>query len=262
MPEQQRGVSDMDVLLMVLTGGALMWLSGCGSSGSRMPLQADLALTSADENTNAARLRSLYAPLAERARSMENERITASQPFHIQIETTAGSEILSFQLVRNGAADYPHLRVARPKTGEHANFVFGGSLSSGITLRLTDDRGQLLYRNGQPLEFSLFDTRMRTRSPQDWIATGIKIAALAFVIWLGAVITRGVAAAVGFVAFNFILLGLLAVAAGVTLPILRWLIDTSGIDWERVKRFIEQTLEMLVTLLQEVVDWLTQQRVR
>jgi regulator of protease activity HflC (stomatin/prohibitin superfamily) len=104
--------------------------------------------------------------------------------------------------------------VVRPKTGEVANFRFGGSITQGITLQMTDDEGRVLTKNGQRLEFSLFDTRTRTRAPQDWIATGIKIAALAFLIWLGAVITRGVAAAVGFVAFNLIILGLLAVGSG------------------------------------------------
>ncbi|MCS7066619.1 MAG: hypothetical protein NZL85_10175 [Fimbriimonadales bacterium] len=261
MREKQRDFTDEDLLLLTLVGGALMWLGGCGGAGHRAPLQADLALTSADETTNATHLRNLYTPLFDRARAMADDRAIASQPFNIQFETSMGTEILSFQLVRNHAANYPHLRVARPKTGEHANFVFGGSLSSGITLRLTNDSGELLRKNGQPVEFSLFDTRMRTRAPQDWIATGIKIAALAFLVWLGAVITRGVAAVVGFVAFNLIVLGLLAVAAGVTLPILRWFIDTSGLDWEGVRRFIEQTLETLVALLREVVDWLTSQRV-
>lgn len=258
MQEKQHCCSDEEVLLFALLGGALMWLGGCGGSGNSS-LQADLALTSADENDMAARLRSLYTPLFDRARPMAEERVTASVPFNIQIETSAGTEILSFQLVRNRAANYPHLRVWRPKTGEHANFVFGGSLTSGITLRLTDDNGQVLRKNGQLLEFSLFDTRRRSRAPQDWIVPGIKIAALAFLVWLGAIITRGVAAAVGFVAFNLMVLGLLAVAAGITLPILRWFIDTSGLDWTSVKRFIEQTLEMLIALLQEVIDWLTRQ---
>jgi len=260
MQQKQNSLDAEEMLMFALMGGVLLGLSGCGGRGT--PLQADLALHSTDETLNATRLRNLYTPLVERARSMQSERVAASLPFNLQIETSAGTEVLSFQLVRNEAANYPHLRVARPKTGAHANFVFGGSLADGIMLRLTDDRGQTLRQDGQPLEFGLFDTRMRTRSPQDWIARGIKIADLAFLIWLGAVITRGVAAAVGFVAFNFIILGLLAVAAGVTLPILRWFIDRSGLDWESVKRFIEQTLETLIALLREVVDWLTRQRVR
>jgi hypothetical protein len=58
------------------------------------------------------------------------------------------------------------------------------------------------------------------------------------------------------------ILGLLAFAAGITLPILRWIIDTSGLDWESIRRFIEQTLNMLIALLRDIIDWLSRQRVR
>jgi hypothetical protein len=259
MQDKRHRCIQTDELLVVLLGGALFWLGGCGGASQRAPLQADLALSSADEGELASRLRSLYTPLADRARPMQNDRVTASQPFNLQVETSHGSELLSLQLVRNRAANYPHLRVVRSSTGEHANFLFGGSLSSGITLRLTDDSGQTLRKDGQLLEFSLFDTRQRSRAPQDWIATGIKVAALAFLVWFGAVITRGVAAAVGFVAFNLVVLGLLAAAAGTLLPILRWFLDNSGLSWEGIQRFIEQTLNTLITLLRDVVDWLTRQ---
>jgi len=118
----------------------------------------------------------------------------------------------------------------------------------------------VLQREGERLEFSLFDTRQRTRAPQDWIEQGIRIAALAFIVWLGAVLARGVAAAVGFVAFNLIIIGLLVVAAGLILPILRWIVEETGLNLDGVQRFIEQTAQTIATLLREVVDWLTQQR--
>jgi hypothetical protein len=261
MQAKQNHLTDDELLLMAILGGAVLWLGGCGGGGGQIR-QADLALTSSDENALASQLNRLYPPLRDRALQMEDSRQTASQPFNIQIETNTGPEILSFQLVRNRAANYPHLRVVRPKTGEIANLRFGGSLTEGITLQMTDDEGQVLTKNGQRLEFSLFDTRARTRAPADWIAKGIKIAALAFLIWLGAVITRGVAAAIGFVAFNLMILGLLAFAAGITLPILRWIIDTSGLDWESIRRFIGQTLNMLIALLRDIIDWLSRQRVR
>ncbi|MCX7925992.1 MAG: hypothetical protein N2554_09310 [Fimbriimonadales bacterium] len=174
--------------------------------------------------------------------------------------TEAPDETLVFTLVRNDAGDYPHLRIARPKTGEHANFVFGGSVAQGITLRLTDDRGRTLQRNGQPLEFALFDTRSSSHAPHNWLETGIRIAALAFLIWIGAVIVRGVAAAVGFVAFNLIVLGLLAAGLSVAIPVIRWFLETSGIDRETVRRFVEQTTETILALLREVANWLAQPR--
>ena len=248
-----------ELLLLAVMGGAAVLLSGCGG-GASAPVQNELALTTADENQLAPNLRTLYSTLLRIAEPMRDRARKESEPLRLRIATANGDESLVFQLVRNDASDYPHLRVFRPRTDEHANFVFGGSLSQGITLRLTDDRGRVLQRDGERLEFSLFDTRQRTRAPQDWIEQGIRIAALAFLVWLGAVLVRGVAAAVGFVAFNLIILGLLAVAAGVTLPILRWIVDETGLDWESVRRFIEQTAQTIATLLREVVDWLTRQR--
>jgi hypothetical protein len=248
-----------ELLLLAFVGGAVALLSGCGG-GAGAPVQNELALTTADENQLAPNLRTLYSTLLRIAEPMRERQRRESEPLRLRVATTNGEESLVFQLVRNGAGDYPHLRVYRPRTGEHANFVFGGSLSQGITLRLTDDQGRVLQRDGERLEFSLFDTRQRTRAPQDWIEQGIRIAALAFVVWLGAVLVRGIAAAVGFVAFNLIILGLLAVAAGVTLPILRWIVEQTGLDWESVRRFIEQTAQTIATLLRDIVNWLTQQR--
>ncbi|OYT74090.1 MAG: hypothetical protein CFK49_10140, partial [Armatimonadetes bacterium JP3_11] len=90
----------------------------------------------------------------------------------------------------------------------------------------------------------------------DWIATGVRIASLAFLVWIGAVVVRGVAAAVGFVAFNLIVLGLLAAGLGVAIPVIRWFLESSGIDWETVRRFVEQTAETIIALLREVANGL------
>jgi hypothetical protein len=248
-----------ELLLLAMVSGAAVLISGCGG-GASAPVQNELALITADENQLAPQLRTLYQTLFRIAEPMRERRRPESEPLRMRIATTNGAESLVLQLVRNDAGDYPHPRVYRPRTGEHANFVFGGSLSQGITLRLTDDQGRLLQRDGERLEFSLFNTRQRARAPRDWIEQGIRIAALAFVVWLGAVLVRGVAAAVGFVAFNLIILGLLAAAAGVTLPILRWIVDETGLDWESIRRFIEQTAQTIATLLRDIVSWLTQQR--
>ncbi|MDW8107033.1 MAG: hypothetical protein RMK45_06090 [Armatimonadota bacterium] len=248
-----------EALGLLLVGGLMVALSGCGgASAPDATLQADLTLTATDNAFNANRLRQLYQKLSGMAEPMRNRDIHESPPLRVLVPTNASEEIFHFTLVRNAADDYPHLRVVRPKTGEHANFVFGGSLPQGITLRLTDDSGRTLQRDGRALEFPL--SNPRSRAPQDWIATGIRIAALAFVVWLGAIIVRGVAAAVGFVAFNLIVLGILAATAGVVIPIIRWFLDTSGITWETVRQFIEQTVETIVALLREVADWLARAR--
>lgn len=249
-----------EVLSFAALGSALLLLSGCGGASAPPPAQADLALNATDDAFNAQRLRSLYAKLSAMAEPMRQRSVRESPPFHLQVPTAQGDEPLVFTLVRNGAGDYPHLRIARPKTGEHANFVFGGSVAQGITLRLTDDQGRVLQRDGRPLEFALFDARSRSRAPQDWIATGIRIASLAFLVWIGAVVVRGVAAAVGFVAFNLIVLGLLAAGLGVAIPVIRWFLESSGIDWETVRRFVEQTAETIIALLRSVADGLPRVR--
>lgn len=242
-----------DTIGWLMLGGGLLLLTGCGGSGAAAPPRVDLALFAGDENANAQQLRTLYAKLSQMADAMRNRAVRESPPLRLQIPTSAGEEVMHFTLVRNGAGDYPHLRIARPKTGEHANFVFGGSVAQGMTLRLTDDSGRLLQRGGQPLEFRLFESR--SRAPQDWIETGIRIAALAFLVWIGAVVVRGVAAAVGFVAFNLIVLGILAAGLGVAIPVIRWFLDTSGIDADTIRRFIEQTAETIIALLREVASW-------
>ncbi|MCS7208414.1 MAG: hypothetical protein NZ874_02480 [Fimbriimonadales bacterium] len=248
-----------DAVGWIVLGSIFGLLAGCGGSSSNAPLQADLALT-AEDSFNADRLRQLYRKLSQMAEPMRQTSVRESPPLRVQIPTSQGDEVLHFALVRNAAGDYPHLRIARPKTDEHVNFVYGGSISQGITLRLTDDNGRLLQRDGRPLEFRLFDSSTRTRAPQDWISTGIRIAALAFLVWIGAVVARGVAAAVGFVAFNLIVLGILAAGLGVAIPVIRWFLENSGIDWETVRRFVEQTAETIIALLREVVNWLAAQR--
>ncbi len=246
-----------DALGALVFGGAVALLAGCGGGGAPTPVQADLALSTTDDAFNANRLRRLYQKLSSMAEPMRNRSVRESPPLRVQIPTAQGDEVMLFSLVRNRAGEYPHLRIARPRTGEHANFVFGGSITQGMTLRLTDDEGRTLQRDGNDLEFPLFDTRNRSRAPQDWIATGIRIAALAFLVWIGAVVVRGVAAAVGFVAFNLIVLGLLAAGLGITIPIIRWFLETSGIDWETVRRFVEQTAEAIIALLREVANRLS-----
>jgi hypothetical protein len=105
---EANGFTDEELLLMAVLGGAVLWLGGCGGSSQTDPASRpcpDPVVTM--QNALASQLTRLYQPLSDRARPMQDSRLNASQPFNIQIETNTGSEILSFQLVRNQAADYP-----------------------------------------------------------------------------------------------------------------------------------------------------------
>ncbi|MCS7265978.1 MAG: hypothetical protein NZ805_14240 [Armatimonadetes bacterium] len=120
------------------------------------------------------------------------------------------------------AANYRHLQIVRKSTGEAVNLLWGwkGLLPS---IKFTDDRvNTLRARNGQILEIGFVDIDgSRGRQALDWIETGVKVAAVAFAIWLGAGIARDTLSAIGFLAFNAMVLGLLVAALGVISPVIR-----------------------------------------
>lgn len=64
-------------------------------------------------------------------------------------------------------------------------WVWKGLLPS---IKFTDDKGNTLRaRNGQILEIGFVDVDgSRRRQALGWIATGVKVAAVAFAIWLNA----------------------------------------------------------------------------
>jgi hypothetical protein len=224
-------------------------LVGCGDGGVSFNLQdavrPDLVLTGSDEEL-ASLVQSQFSRLKTLA---ENPGTT----LRVGVPIGGRTEVLAFSFRDGGAANYRHLRVVRESTGEAVNLVWGwkGLLPS---VQMVDDTGRLITRNGRAIEVGFVDVRGRGRQALDWIAIGVKVAAIAFAIWLGAGIGRAILGAIGFLAFNAMVLGLLVAAIGVFLPAIDWLLR--NITLGDVERFFQQLVNDIIRLFQEIAQLL------
>ncbi len=239
-------------LLGLLLGTPIAVASGCGDGGGSQFSQTpppDLILDG-DETRLASIVRAQFSRLYSLANS-------PGTTLRIGIPNGRGIEVLAFSFRDGGAANYRHLRVVRESTGEVVNLLWGwkGFLPS---VKFTDDRGNTLRaKNGQVLEIGFADVRgSKGRQALDLIATGVKVAAIAFAIWLGAGIARGVLSAIGFLAFNAMVLGLLAAGIGVISPAIEWVLR--NITLEDVERFFSQFVNDIVRLFSEISLMLAQ----
>lgn len=167
----------------------------------------------------------------------------------LRYPTTTGSvEALELSFADQGPVNYRHVVVRRLATGEVVHLVWG---QRGLrpTLRMVDERGNLLERDGQPLEFPF---QSPGRSPRDWIEAGAKVAAVAFAVWLGAVVARAIVSAIAFLAFNAMLLGLLAMAAGVLVGVGKWVLEVTGITLQDVEALFRQSVEQVKGILLDI----------
>lgn len=233
-------------LLRLLLSSPVVVTLGCGSGSSvQFPQTLPLDLVfDGDENQLASTVRAQFSQLYSLA---SNPGMT----FRIGVPNGQGIEVFTFSFRDGGAANYRHLRVVRESTGEVANLLWGwkGLLPS---IKFTDDNGNTLRtKNGQVLEIGFVDVATsKGRQALDLIATGVKVAAVAFAIWLGAGIARSILSALGFLAFNAMVLGLLAATVGVTLPAIRWVLQ--NITLEDVRQFFNQLVNDIVRLFSEI----------
>lgn len=169
----------------------------------------------------------------------------------------AANEVLTLAFAQNQAAGYPHLRITR-QNGEVANLVWGTKYLLP-SIRFADDNGGTLKgRDGEELEFGLSDVFGRSAKPafaRDWLSTGIKIAAVAFAAWLGLSVSGYILAALAFLAFNAMVLGLLIVAVAAISPFLKGILSTTGWTTDDVRSFFTQTASNLMSFFQEVADF-------
>jgi len=88
----------------------------------------------------------------------------------------------------------------------------------------------------------------------DWIATGVKVAAVAFALWLGAQIGRAVLGAIAFLAFNAMVLGLLIAGLAVISPAIEWVLRS--ITLQDVENFFGQLVDDIIYFFTEISQML------
>ncbi|MFA0737984.1 MAG: hypothetical protein LKKZDAJK_001084 [Candidatus Fervidibacter sp.] len=224
-------------------------LVGCGDGGVSVNLQdavrPDLVLTGRDEEL-ASLVQSQFSRLKALA---ENPGTT----LRIGVPIGGRTEVLAFSFRTDGVVNYRHLSVLRESTGEAVNLVWGWKRPLP-SVQMVDDAGRLITRNGRPIEVGFADVRGRKRQALDWIAVGVKVAAVAFALWLGAGIGRAILGAIGFLAFNAMVLGLLVAAVGVLSPAIDWLLR--NITLGDVERFFQQLVSDIIRLFNEIAQLL------
>lgn len=155
-------------------------------------------------------------------------------------------EVLRMSFVKNQSADYTHLRVVRQSTGEAANLLWG--LENFLpAIKLADDDGRPLVKNGREIsvDFTAAKVVSEPETGVDLLALGAKVAIIALAIWLGMAVGKIVLAAIGFIAFNAMVLGLLVLALGAISPLLEKISGITGWRVENVKGFMESGADRL-----------------
>jgi hypothetical protein len=221
-------------------------LNGSGPSRKTPRTQPtpDTTLTASLENL-AETLQSQYA----RVKTLAED---ATSAMRIGFPGENGQEVLSLMIVSSGAARYPHVRIVRESTGDVANLLWG---RQGVypSIKFADDAGTTIIKGGRPLEFSFHSVQREGRGPISWLELGIKIAAIGLLFWLGASILKPIVAAIAFIAFNAMVIGIAVVGVVVVAGIVRWILDVTGWGMEDVRRMFERTGDEIERLLRQVM---------
>ncbi|MEJ5304374.1 MAG: hypothetical protein WHV63_00355 [Ignavibacteria bacterium] len=164
---------------------------------------------------------------------------------------------LKLSFVKSNLASYQHLRIVNTYNNETANILWG---RDGLypTIRFVDNYGNVIIKNGKPLEFqiSLPSKLNKTASPADWIIAGIKIFGIALLLWIGFSIAKYVVSAIAFIAFNAMAIGLVLAGLGIVIEIIQWILGRTGITINDVAAFFRKTVSSLVALLLEVTNYI------
>lgn len=213
--------------------------------GSRRGWSSDLTLTT-DEEPIVRAVRGQYDVLKALAED-------GTRQLRIVFPSSRGQEVVRLHIVRGGAASYRHVRLVRESTGEVANLLWG---REGVhpSIKLTDDAGRTLVRHGKPLEFSFGLVRRDGQGPQSWLELGIKIAAIALLVWLGASILKPIIAGIAFIAFNAMVIGIVVAGVAFLVGIVRWILDVTGWTMEDVAALFERTIDELRRFFREIIN--------
>ncbi len=166
-------------------------------------------------------------------------------------------KILKISFRKDNLASYPHLRIMKVSTGETVNILWG---SEGLypSIKFVDDKGSLLNIDGIEMEFAIKSLARASNvsSPIDWLVLGMKIFAAALIIWLGASVVKYVAAAIAFIAFNALVLGLVIAGLSLIVPLIKWLLEITGWSINDVKYYFESAVEIILDLLISIQQYI------
>ncbi len=246
MEQKSSAIDRRKFLSSLAVISAIPFIPGCKESLSteteKLP-DADLSLTG-DEQT-------IAADVSKQFQQMQQLYDNPGKEFVIEYQSGRSSKLLGLSFSDNDAASYRHLLVRDLNSNRSVNIIWG---MKGIypSIKFTDNSGAVLIINGTEMEFALKSESGETSSPKDWLKTGIKILAVALAIWLGATVAKYIVAAVAFLAFNAMVIGLLLIGAAVLLPLLKLILNLTGWTITTITDLFSLSIELLLTLLLEI----------
>lgn len=165
---------------------------------------------------------------------------------------------LKISFSKDNLSDYPHLKLFNWSSGEVVNVLWGRD-GLNPTIKFVDNAGNVITRSGYRLEFPIKSSvsKKRIESAVDWLILGIKVFAVALAIWLGLTIGKYIISAIAFVAFNAMVIGLILVGLSVFIPLVKWILDITGITIEDVVSLFASAVNLIVSTLIGIVNYLT-----
>jgi hypothetical protein len=167
--------------------------------------------------------------------------------------TTGRQEGITFRVQERRGVPYRYLALQRQSDGARVDllWVTKGQLPA---VRLVDAQGNALVTIG--LRDLLAADAEQPLTPQDLLSLGVKAVALALLVWLGATVSRAVLTVLATLALLAMVLGLLAVGAGILAPFLSQLLARTGLRQEDLERILQIGQEELRRLLAEIIRFL------
>lgn len=164
------------------------------------------------------------------------------------------SEMLTLVFTKE-VVNYLHPKLVRTN-GEVIHLTVGEK-SFRPSLKFVGADGKTLVRSGRELEFGFADIASSNQAKKlttgELIALGVKIAAVGFAIYLGALVAQLLVKAIAFIAFNAFIIGLLIAAGAVIFPLIKKLLEFLGIsNFDNVKDFFARGVEAIIQLFREI----------
>lgn len=143
--------------------------------------------------------------------------------------------------------------------GKTLNIVPAGSdfvFKNEVGATLVDQNG-ILGKAGQPVRLGLAQLQEALRNPdklRGLFSTGVKVLIIALAVWLGAKIGLVVLAALAWVAFLGILIGLFSMAFGPAVQAFKLLLLQAGISEKDLTGFLKKAGEIAKAVIAETIS--------